>query len=549
MAPSPIIEHVEPLVAQRDWPRVRALLAQADERGQLDAAALEILAEAAWWLGLVNESIEVRRRAIDLHQLGDDRVGAARVALLLSEDHRRQGRGAIAESWRRRAARLLHDQAESAEHGYLRLYDAEMARRQGELGRARPLLAEAEAIARRTASRELAADVAQEVGRVTILSGAPAEGLALMDEAMLAATEGRLSPYTTGKIYCCLMSACDDLGDIQRAGEWERTSSAWSVANGVNVFPGMCRVHQAELLAHVGQWHAAEREAERACDELREVGWVVAYAYGTIGHIRARRGDLDGAARAFRRAEELGASPEAGLSLLLLARGDPVGAMHRITRALAATTAPPLARARLLPAQVEIAVAAGDLTVARSAVAELDEIAGVYGSLKLRAAASSARGRVCLASGDWAAGCAVVTAALQQWQELNAPYETAVARVLHARACRALDDHDGWAMSLDIAIRTFARLGAGADLTAAEKLRAPSTQGPSPAPGGLSAREIDVLRLVATGATNKMIAAELVVSAKTVARHLSNIFAKLGVSTRAAATAYAYQHQVVDRAT
>jgi ATP/maltotriose-dependent transcriptional regulator MalT len=546
MAPSSIVDQVASLVARRDWQRVRAVLSEADLHGTLDAAALETLAEAAWWLGHVNESIEVRRRALEIYQRSGEQIGAARVALLLSEDHRRQGRGAIAESWRRRAARLLDGQPETAEHGYLNLYNGEIARRKGDLGTARALLAEADAIARRTASSELAADVAQEVGRVMIMSGAHEEGLALMDEAMLAATEDRLSPYTTGKIYCCLMSACDDLGDIQRAGEWERTSSAWSRSEGVNVFPGMCRVHQADLLAHFGQWSDAEREAEQACEELREVGWVVGYAYQTIGQIRRRRGDLDGAATAFTRAEELGSSPEAGLSLLLLARHDEVGAMRRISRALAATASPPLGRARLLPAHVEIAVAVGDLDTASAAAAELEEIAAAYGTLKLRATASLARSRVCLAAGEWPSSCAAVTVAMQQWQELNAPYETAVARVLHARLCRALDDHDGSAMSLDIAIRIFDQLGAAADLAEAVAMRGQSERPALSAPGGLSAREIDVLRLVATGATNKMIAADLIVSEKTVARHLSNIFTKLGVSSRAAATAYAYQHHVVD---
>ena len=550
MAPSPVVEQTRALVAQRDWPRVRARLSEADAQGGLDAAGLEVLAEALWWLGLVNECMDIRRRALEQHQHDGDAIGAARVALLLSEDHRRQGRGSIADSWRRRAARLLDGQPEVAEHGYVLLYDAEGARRRGDLERARGLLADAEAIAMRTANRELAADVAQEMGRVMILSGAHAEGLALMDDAMLAATHDQLSPYTTGKIYCCLMSACDDLGEIQRAGEWQRASSAWSQTDGANVFPGMCRVHQADLLAHFGRWSDAEREAQQACEELREVGWIVAYAHNTIGHLKRRRGDFDGAAESFRTAEELGMSPEAGLSLLLLARGDAVGAMRRISRAVTATAGPRLVRARLLPTYVEIAVAADDLAAAADAVVELEGIADEYGTLKLRATASLARARLCIAAGDWPAACTSVTAALHQWQELDAPYETAIARLLHARACQAMDDHDGWAASLDIAIRLLRQLGAHADLAMAEATLARRPVHPgSHAPAGLSAREVDVLRLLATGATNKTIAAALIVSDKTVAHHVSNIFTKLGVSTRAAATAFAYQHGVVDRST
>ena len=206
-------------------------------------------------------------------------------------------------------------------------------------------------------------------------------------------------------------------------------------------------------------------------------------------------------------------------------------------RALAAT-APPLARARLLPTLVEIAAAAGDAPVASAAVVELESIAVEYGTAKLVACASLARARLCLLERDWAAAGAHANAAIRQWQELAAPYEVALARVLHARACRELDDHDGCATALDIAVAAFRELGAVPDVAAVERLRA-SGHGP------LTAREVEVLRLVATGATNKAIASSLIVSDKTIARHLSNIFTKLGVSSRAAATAYAYEHDLV----
>lgn len=545
MVSSPVDEQVAVLVASRDWQRLRALLLPAAARDELDAAGLEHAAEASWWLGSVDECIELRRRAFEAHRAAGEAIAAARVALWLSEDHRRQARPSVAESWRRRAARLLDGQAESVEVGYLRLYEGEVARRRGRLDDARLLLGDALGVATRLADPDLEADVTQEIGRVMILAGALAEGMATMDEAMLTATEGELSPYTTGKIYCCAMSACDETGDVARMAEWERTSSTWSRDAGVNVFPGMCRVHYADLLAHHGQWPDAEREAERACEELREVGWVVAYAYNTIGHIRRRRGDIAGATWAYGRAEELGSTSEAGWCLLLLDQGDIDGALRRISRAVTASVAPPLVRSRLLPALVEIAVAAGDIDAATSAAAELDTVAATYETLKLQALAATARAQVCLARSEWVAACGASSAALRTWQELDAPYEVAVARVLLAHACRALDDHDGWVTSLNVAASSFESLGAMTDLA---KVRA--LQGRRDAPvehdaAQLTAREIDVLRHLATGATNRMIAGELCISEKTVARHLSNIFTKLGVSTRSAATAAGFQRGLV----
>ena len=341
-----------------------------------------------------------------------------------------------------------------------------------------------------------------------------------------------------------MMSACDELGDLDRLAEWTQVGATWSAEQGVSVFPGMCRVHHAQLLAHLGRWDDAEREAARAAEELREIGWVVGFAHLTAGELRCRRGDLAGADDAFKRAEELGGSADVGRSLLLLARGDAAGANRRISRALAGLASPALWRARLLPAQVEVAVAARDLGRAASAAVELEEIAAAYGTRTLRATASLAtRGSI----SPTATGRRPVRAPPQRsasGRTIRGPYEVGLAHVLHARACRALDEDDGCDTSLDVAEGIFRSLGADADLAAVEQLRAGAREAASS--GALTGREVEVLRLVATGATNKMIAAELVVSQKTVARHLSNIFTKIGVTSRATATAYAYQHQLVD---
>jgi ATP/maltotriose-dependent transcriptional regulator MalT len=391
---------------------------------------------------------------------------------------------------------------------------------------------------------DLGADVKAELGRIMVEAGTQTEGLAIMDDAMLAATDGQLSSYTTGKIYCCVLSACDRIGDVQRASEWERNSRTWSHENGVNVFPGMCRVHRADLLAHHGQWSEAEHEAARAADELSEVGWVVAFAHMTIGKIRCWRGDLDGASAAFFHAEELGVSPDPGLSMLLHARGDTFGALKRLVRALASATSA-LSRFRLLPTLVDLAIAANDYDLATTAVIEIEEISAVYTTSKMYASAVSARSQLALATEDWISAAAYSTTAIYQWQELAAPYDVARARVIHARACRALDDHHSWEASLIIAANMFQSLGAVADLADVERLRGHKVTGALPGANLLTARELEVLRLLATGMTNKAIAAELVLSQKTISRHLSNIFTKLGVETRAAATAYAYEHDLV----
>ncbi len=545
MAPSTLIDRVAPLVAEREWVQVRDVLRAARTHEELDGRLLEILAEAHWWLGAVDECIAVRRDAVEIHDHEGELRSAGRLALLLSEDYRRQGREVIGDSWRRRAAKLLDGMAECPEQGYLLLYQGEVARRNEDLETARELVARAEGVARRVADSDLAADVKQEMGRIMIEAGAHSEGLATMDDAMLTASDGQLSRYTTGKIYCCVMSVCDRIGDVQRASEWERISTTWLQQDGLYVFPGMCRVHRADLLAHHGHWSEAEQEALLACDELREMGWVVAFGHITIGQIRCRRGDHDGAAAQFLRAEQLGISPDPGLSMLLHARGETVGGLKRLVRALSSTPTSALSRFRLLPTMVDLAIASNDHDLAATAVAEIEEIAAVYKTSKMHATATSARSQLALATGDWVSAAASSMTAIHQWQELAAPYEVARARVVHARACRALDDHHSWETSLTIAANTFQSLGAVADLADVERLRGHHDTAVLADAGLLTARELEVLRLLATGVTNKAIAAKLFVSQKTVSRHLSNIFTKLGVETRAAATAYAYEHDIV----
>jgi DNA-binding NarL/FixJ family response regulator len=366
--------------------------------------------------------------------------------------------------------------------------------------------------------------------------------MAYLDEAMLFAVEGRLSAYATGKVYCSLISACEELGDLRRASEWTEATSRWSQRHPFAVFPGLCRVHRASALRWRGAWADAEREATLACHELAEVNLPNAAAgFVEIGEIRRRLGDLDGAEDAFRKAEELCGQPPPGLALLRLAQNRMDAATAIIHRALEAETWNRLSRARLLAASAQIAIAAGDTAAAGSAVDELEAIAADYDSPILLASAATSRGRLQLAQGA-ATACATLRLALTRWQELEVPHEVATARTLLGLACRDLGDHDAAVASFAAAASVFEQLGATLDVRVVRDLTSPRSL-----PGGLTEREAQVLRLVGAGRTNREIAAELYLSEKTVARHLSNIFTKIGVSSRASATAYAYEHRIIKR--
>ena len=519
-------------------------LDRARSAGPLDGCAeadrLDIVAEASWWLCRMDDCIAAREQAYALYEAEGCWLPAGQCAVWLWEHYRLKAKPAIAGGWLRRARRALESEAESVEYGNLVLREAEVAHGAGELARASQLGEEALALARRLRSVDLEAEALQTIGRVLIDAGQRVEGLGHLDEAMLSAVEGRLRPYTTGKVYCSLISACEQLGDLRRAAEWTDATLRWSESHPLAMWPGICRVHHASLLQMQGEWDAAEREARRACDELD--GFHVpnaAAGYVEIGEIRRRLGDLDGAEEAFGKAEELCGQRSAGLALLRLAQRRIDAATAIISGMLAEQTWSRLARAKLLPARVQIAVAAGQLDEAAEAADELDEIASEFESPALSAAALTARGRLQLAQRDDDGARSTLLQALQYWQELEVPYEVGTVRLLLGQACRNCDDADGAERSLAKAAAIFDELGATLDARRTRDL-----SGPSPLPGGLTTREVEVLQLVAAGQKNRDIAALLNLSERTVARHLSNIFTKLGVTSRTAAAAYAYEHDL-----
>ena len=357
-----------------------------------------------------------------------------------------------------------------------------------------------------------------------------------LDEAMLFAVEGRLRPYSTGKVYCSLISACEDLGDLDRAAEWTEATMQWASQHPFAIFPGICRVHRAVVLKRRGALADAEREALRACGELAgsHVANAIA-AYTEVGDIRRRLGELDLAEEAFATAQQLAGKPCGAVALLRLAQGRTAQALTIATGCLRDTTNR-LARTQLLAILVQVAVQANELDTARDALGELEVIANAFGTGVLRATALSARGRLELATGDAVGACSTLRDALDRWEDLDVPYETATVRTLLGEALGDAGDEAGAADSFRAAARMFDRIGAHLDARVVV-----GHDASPPLPAGLTAREVQVLRLIAAGKTNSEIAAELYLSIKTVSRHTSNIFTKIGVTSRAAATAFAFE--------
>ena len=528
-------------LGSQEWDRAYELLSP-EAHDTNDPDVLVAFGDAAWWTGRLDECIDARERAVGLLERAGRQREAVRVAGYLFHDHMFKGRSIVAQTWLRRAARLIELEPGSAEHGFVLLREIELVTGSGDLDRAQATGEEALGIARAAGDADLEADSLQALGFVHLLAGRPDEGLSLFDDAMLLVTSGKTGPFIAGKVYCSLMSACEQLGDLRRAAEWTEVGLRWSESHPFTVWPGLCRVHHAQVLQLRGAWHEAEAEARRACDELNELNkFNMARALYEVGEIRRRLGDFTGAEDVFRRAAELGLRPQPGLALLRLSQGKAMDAATGLVQSLAEETWNSLERARLLGAQVQVAVSIDDLDAADAAATELESIAQTFGGPMIAAAAATARGRVQLALADSGGATRTLRRALRAWQDLGVPYEVATTQALLGSARHAAGDRDDAQACFDAAEAEFRRLGASVgleELTAAQAICLDS-------PDGLSPRECQVLRLVASGGTNREIARELHLSEKTVSRHLENIFSKIGVSSRSAATAYAFERGIV----
>ncbi len=397
----------EPLRAGREaleqhaWTEAFDLLKQADAGSPLDPEDLERLAEAGWWAAHVEESIDARERAYAAYLDRGDTRRAGFVALELMSDHSRRLESSIAASWYRRAERHLAEDHDCAEYGYLVLSRARAASAEANLEKAAELAREAVDIGARHGDPDLQAHALMEQGINLVAGGDVSEGLSLVDEATMAAVSGELSPMATGIVYCNTISTCADLADYRRAGEWTEAARRWCERQAISGFPGVCRVHRAEIIRLRGNWLEAEEEARMACTELQSHGMPGQASSGfyEVGEIRLRMGDLPAAAEALAQAHELGHSGQPAMALLRLAEGKADAARVAITRALE-DEREPLYRARLLPAALEIALARDDLVTARAAAEELDDIAGRFGSTALQAMARSCGAGVALATRD-----------------------------------------------------------------------------------------------------------------------------------------------------
>ena len=468
----------DPLVAGRAaivrnaWPEAFELLTAAQQQHELSGSDLESLALAAFFTGHPEEEDAAQERAFHAYLASGDEVRAAYVAIGLARDAGRFGRPSIASGWIRRAERLLGGEGDTYVHGYLALSKSEVASAQGDIDAALTLAERAVAIGNQATDADLRAWSLANLGELMIARGATPEGLGLLEEASVAAVSGELSPIVSGVTACRMISACRDLSDYRRASEWIEATERYCERRSLKGFPGVCRVHRAEVSAVGGAWEQAETDLLQATTELGRYRATEPQADGlyAIGDIRRLRGDFEGAEEALRQAHALGRNPQPALALIRLAQGNLKAAMSAIQSAAADAAWNRWARARLVPAQVEILVAASDLTGARAAVEELRVTLSDYPARALEAALHVASGRVLLAEGDAAAAARDVRLAIRDWREVGAPYEVARARVVLAEALRALEDEEDANLELRAALGEFQRLGAKVDAAGAERL-------------------------------------------------------------------------------
>jgi DNA-binding CsgD family transcriptional regulator len=537
------LEHGRASYAALAWRDAFEWLSRADEADELAPGDLELLARAAYMLGRDNDY----QRGLERAHYGwldtGDAPRAARCAWWIGLSLMLRGEDAPAAGWFARGERLLdREQHDCVEHGYLRLADVDRHFLEHEFQEACDACAEAIEIGQRFADPDLVAMAVMEQGRALLELGRAGEGLRLIDESMVAVTSGELSPIVAGLVYCYTISVCRAAHELRRAREWTTALTHWCDGQPEMVaHRGVCLVHRAEIMQLLGTWEAALEEAGRVAESGVMGRQVSAEAHYVQGELHRLRGDLEPAEEAFRLAARHGGETQPGLALLRLAQGKEDTALAAVRRA-AGETHDLLARAALLPAYVEIALAVGEIDEAVRAAAELSALSDAQASDALRAKADCARGAVELARGDASAALTALRRSVQAWRDLEAPYETARARVLAGLACAALGDDDGAALEIEAARSVFEELGARPDLARVDSLLASAA---SENTHGLSPRELEVLRLVASGETNKAIAAALVLSERTIDRHVSNIYGKLGVSSRAGATAFAYEHGLV----
>lgn len=542
VTPMPVADRAERArgsFERRRWSEAFAELSAAHDESGLDVEDLERLAAAAYMVGREEACQDAWTAAHHAWLRRGEVERAARCAFWQALGLFFRGDLAPAMGWVARGGRLLEDsRGDSVERAWLRMLKALPLLFEGDADAACPSFVEAAEMADRFADADASMFARLGHGYSLILQGRVAEGMALLDEAMVAVTADEVAPILAGIAYCQVIALCQSAFDLRRAREWTEALTRWCDSQpGLVPFRGNCLVHRCEIFQLQGAWTDALDSARRACEWLAgPPAWdMLGSAHYQLAEIQRLRGELAEAEESYRQASLAGRDPEPGMSLLRLAQGRVDLARAAIRRALEETE-DPLARSRLLPAYVEVMLRADDVAAARAATDELVEIAAGVDAPYLSALAAHASGAVLLAEGDQRAALTKLRSAYSSWRELEAPHEAARVRVLVGLACRELGDGATATLEFEAARRSLEDLGARPDLERLARLA------DSPRPGGLSRRESEVLSLVSAGKTNRQIAAELVISEKTVARHMSNIFAKLGLSSRTEATAWAYEH-------
>jgi DNA-binding CsgD family transcriptional regulator len=528
--------------ARRRWLDAWTLLMHAGRADPLGAADLELLGTSAYMLGRDDEHVSCLERAHHGHLEASAVLPAARCAFWAGINLALRGEMGPASGWFGRAQRLIeNDGSDCVELGYLLVPVMVRQLATGDEEAALATAAQAVEFGERFGDPDLLALSVYHQGHALIRLGRLEEGLGLLSEAMVAVVAGELSPIVTGLIYCSVLEGCQEARALRHAREWTDALTHWCEAQPDMVaFTGKCLVHRAEIMQLHGSWANALEEARRARDRFAQAmnHRAAAEAYYQEGEVLRLQGNFAAAEEAYRNSSRNGWEPQPGLGLLRLAQGSSDAATAAIRRALSETREP-LRRIGLLPAYVEVMLAVDDVDEARRACRELDEITRGNESGMLGGMAAHANGSVALADGDAQAALVALRHAEQLWHDLEVPYDAARSRVLGGLACRALGDDDTAALELDAARAVFRQLGAAPDVIRVDSLSRRATASDA---HGLTPRELEVLRLVAAGKSNREISALLVISEHTVARHLQNIFTKLGVSSRTAAGAFAFAH-------
>jgi DNA-binding CsgD family transcriptional regulator len=530
---------------RRAWLDAYESLSRADEVSPLGAEDLELLATSASMVGRMDDYLALLERAHRVYLEAGEGLRAARCAGWIGMTLAIRGDMGPAGGWFGRARRLVEREGrDSVEQGYLLLPVAFQHEATGNYEAAYAAAVEAARTGERFGDADLSTLAVHVQGLARIKQARVEEGLALLDEAMVAVTAGEVSPVVTGIVYCGVIAGCEEAYEPRRAHEWTDALTRWVEEQPQMVaFTGRCLAHRAGIKQLRGAWRDALEEAQLARKRAEQAmnRAAAGQALYQQGELHRLRGDFAAAEAAYRDANGYGREPQPGLALLRLGQGDAETAGAAIRRALGEAKEP-LQRAGLLPAYTEILLAVGDVEEARDAGRELEKIAAASERPMLGAIAAYVRGAVELAEGDAQAALVSLRHAWQVWQELEAPYEAARARILIGLACRSLGDEDSAAMELEAAREAFEQLGAAPDVARVDSHAAPAAPADT---HGLTPRELEVLRLVAAGKTNREIASMLVVSEHTVARHVQNIFAKVGVSSRTAAGAFAFEHDLV----